>query len=71
MIRNKKHLFDSKQADFLWKKSDDAYRSTWLLSDLYNNVPVKLRNVKVNILRFEIIEESSKIKKEVLKWMNK
>jgi|GEM_PF-4372716 len=32
-------LFNSKEAKFLWKRSDDAIRTTRMLSEIYSNVP--------------------------------
>jgi len=64
-------LFNSKEAKYLWKKSDDAIRTTRMLSEIYSNVPKKLDEV-VHVLEFHIFECSSKSeKKEILKWLNK
>jgi len=64
-------LFNSKEAKYLWKRSDDAIRTTRMLSEIYSNVPKKL-DVVVHVLEFHKFACSSKNeKKEVLKWLNK
>jgi len=64
-------LFNSKEAKYLWKRSDDAIRTTRMLSEIYSNVPKKLDEV-VHVLEFHIFECSSKSeKREILKWLNK
>jgi len=67
----KKHLFDSKEAKILWEKSDDAYRSSKMLTELYNGVPKEFKDVIVNVLEFQVINANQKLKKKVLKWLNK
>ena len=64
-------LFNSKEAKYLWKKSDDAIRTTRMLSEIYSNVPKKL-DVVVHVLEFhEFACNSKSEKKEVLKWLDR
>ncbi len=64
-------LFNSKEAKYLWDRSDDAIRTTRMLSEIYPNVPKKLDAV-VHVLEFhKLVCSSNSEKKEILKWLNK
>ena len=64
-------LFNSKEARYLWDRSDDAIRTTKMLSDIYPNIPKKLDTI-VHVLEFHKLVCSSKSeKKAILKWLNR
>lgn len=67
---DKKFLFNSKEAKVLWKKSDEAVRTTRMLSEIYDNVPEKLDTV-VHVLTFYVLTGTAKEKKAVRNWLNK
>ena len=70
-VYKKTFLFNSKEAKYLWGKSDDAIRTTRMLSEIYDNVPKKL-DIVVHVLEFHAFSCKSKNeKKNVLKWLNK
>ncbi len=70
-VSKKVFLFNSKEAKYLWKKSDDAKRTTYMLSEIYSNVPKKL-DIVVHVLEFHIFScNSMSEKKKVLKWLNR
>ena len=64
-----KHLFDSEEAKYLWKKADDAKRTSYLLSEIYDDVLKELLGVIINVLEFQVIADK-KLKKKVLKWLS-
>ena len=67
----KRMVFNSKEAKYLWKRSDDAICTTRMLSEIYSNVPKKL-DVVVHVLEFhKFVCNSKGRKKEVLKWLDK
>ena len=67
----RKHLFDSKEAKVLWKRSDDAIRRGALLSEIYWDTPKELRNVHVAVLELHVFNTTDRLKKKTLKWLNK
>ncbi len=68
--KSKNFLFNSKEAKYLWNKSDDAIRTTRMLNEIYSNVPKKL-DVVVHVLEFhKLICSSDTEKRKILKWLN-
>ena len=69
--KSMKNPFNSKEAKYLWNKSDDAIRTTMMLSEIYSNVPKKL-DVVVHVLEFHRLAcSSNKEKREILKWLDR
>jgi hypothetical protein len=67
--QHKEDLFSSKEAKILWKKSDDAIRTGRMLSEIYDKVPKKFKNVSIDIMELYVIRAPKEIKKAVLKWL--
>lgn len=65
----KKHLFDSKAAKLLWKKSDDAIRRGVFLSELYDDVPRELKDVHISVLELHVVNDK-KMKAKVMRYLN-
>ena len=69
-MKNREHLFNSKEAKTLWENAVDAYRSGRLLSEIYDNVPEEIANVRIEVLEFHRIDCNFKLKRKVLKWLD-
>lgn len=66
----KEHLFDSIAARYLWRRSDDAKRTSYLLGEIYKKVPKELKNIVINVLEFHVVADRKK-RKKVLEWLQK
>ncbi len=65
-----KNLFNSKEAKILWDKADDGIRGRTLLSEIYDNVPKEIADVRIETFELHRIDCDLKLKKKVLKWLN-
>ena len=62
--------FSKKTVKKMWKHSDYAIQRSVSLSELYDSVPKKLKNVTIKVLEFHEIQADPKTKDAVKKWLN-
>jgi hypothetical protein len=67
----KKHLFNSKEAKLIMKKSDDYVIRGMHLNEIYSNVPKKFQKIYIRVMEIQTFECDKKLKKQLEKWLSK
>ncbi len=68
MNRKKRNTLDSACAQAVWNKADDGIRVTKTFGEMYPDVPIELRDIRVDTMELHVFPKGTK--RAIKKWLN-